>query len=398
MYGVTAKLVYDGGNKIHIPDEMNVPSNNQMKGTLYEQLSELACRVCYDSLGRGRSSQDLHKHILEVGHLSVYEHPHVTVQLSERSEEDFMTLLNRPGIWTRGIKYWWESYTYFITFNPRVILDWNNWSNSVDSMDMVGDPHCLGDILSYHAERLFPQIVNPKIRDLRTIEKFESISKIVEPETDEEKWITLFLMGSRGFSHELVRHGDFTAISQRSTRYVDEDEAQWIDHPLVQEFLNYDKRVGEWHNSNSKTSLAEYLGFSDVEYSEFVKDNKSPILNVIDVTKQSAKIAYKKVYTELQKWLLSKGVDKFTARKQARGAARGYLGNALSTELIFSASVGQWKRMLKLRCSDGADAEIRVIFMEILKALKSSKYSTSFNDFNLIPAQDGIGMVVNEKN
>lgn len=65
MEHIIAKLVYDGG-EVLIPEEMDKPSDGQMIGTQYEQLSELACRVCYDSLGRGRSSQDLHKHILEV--------------------------------------------------------------------------------------------------------------------------------------------------------------------------------------------------------------------------------------------------------------------------------------------------------------------------------------------
>jgi thymidylate synthase ThyX len=58
-------------------------------------------------------------------------------------------------------------------------------------------------------------------------------------------------------------------------------------------------------------------------------------------------------------------VDELTpvvGRKQARGAARGFLGNALSTELIFSASVAQWRRMIAQRDNEAADAEIRDLF------------------------------------
>jgi thymidylate synthase (FAD) len=92
-----------------------------------------------------------------------------------------------------------------------------------------------------------------------------------------------------------------------------------------------------------------------------------------------------------------KGTDKLTARKQARGAARGYLGNALYTELVFSASVAQWKRMLRLRCSDGADGEIRAVFVEVLKELKQCQYAQAFEAFDLVLASDGVGHVASER-
>jgi thymidylate synthase ThyX len=99
---------------------------------------------------------------------------------------------------------------------------------------------------------------------------------------------------------------------------------------------------------------------------------------------------------ELQAWLASRGVDAMTARKQARGAARGYLGNALYTDMVFSASVAQWRRMLRLRCCDPADAEIRVLAAAALPGLKASRHGDRFASFDTAPAKDGLGLVAVE--
>ncbi len=355
--GTVAKLVWDGGEDVSIPEDMGMPSLTQMKGTPMERVSELACRVCYGSLGRGRSSEELHKHILGVKHLSVYEHTHLTVEIQSRPGELPITpFLNRPGVWVRLDETTSEKMR--VTFNPRVVLDWDNFSpyasgyKSHDVRDILAAwmaPEC-SMIVQYDGNR-------PK-----------GSSVLMVPETDEEKWITMFLGGSRGFSHELVRHGDFTAISQRSTRYVDEDGSPWVDHPLVLEYLKEKK---------------------DEEAAFVVRD--------IHAVKGTARKTYDRVATVLQAWLKAKGVDKFNARKQARGAARGYLGNALYTELIFSASVAQWKRMLRMRCCDAADAEIRVVFSKILPELQKSRYGESFKGFCLEPSSDGIGMVAIER-
>jgi thymidylate synthase ThyX len=87
-------------------------------------------------------------------------------------------------------------------------------------------------------------------------------------------------------------------------------------------------------------------------------------------------------------------VDAFTARKQARGAARGYLGNALFTELIFSASVAQWRRILAQRLNAAADAEIREMAADVLPILKGCRYGSDFADMNTKPSPDGIGVVL----
>lgn len=359
-YGVVARIVFDGGAVV-VPEEMGKSAGNQMAGTVAEKLSELACRVCYDSLGRGRSSEELHRHILEVQHLSVYEHAHFTVRVKTADPEAF---LNRPGLWVERLADSW----FRVTLNPRAVIEWDDWSLARRDI-FPGHWGALGDALRFHAEFLCPWIVGSRERNPSAIGYIQETSELVDPKTDEEKWVTLFLAGSRGFSHEMVRHGDFTAISQRSTRYVDEDGSPWLDHPLVQDFLA-DAGV-------------------DVVKKRLVTEH-------IHGVKGAARGAYGTVAEILQNWLLSKRVVKSTARKQARGAARGYLGIALSTELVFSASVGQWKRMLRMRCSAAADAEIRAVFCEALRELQSCRYADDFSGFRLERAPDGIGEVAVE--
>jgi thymidylate synthase (FAD) len=105
---------------------------------------------------------------------------------------------------------------------------------------------------------------------------------------------------------------------------------------------------------------------------------------------EEAKEVYVATVKSLQEQLILSGTDKFTARKQARGAARGILGNALMTELIFSASLDQWKWMLKLRANKHADAEIRVVFNEVFELL-NEKFPDRFMGWTKDKCPDGIG-------
>jgi len=210
-YGVTSKLVWDGGETLFIPEEMGKPREDQLQGKVRERLSELAGRVCYDSVGSGRSSPDYHKHIQEVGHLSVYEHAHMTVAIKLPLEG--LVFLNRPGLWVEN--RFEEGFR--VTFNPRNIFDWDMWSDQIGVDDLIKQPSTfkIGDVLSFHAEQAYPMMVAPRERDAERVAGYRQLTQVVEPETDEEKWVSMFMVGSRGFSHELVRHGDRTGISQR---------------------------------------------------------------------------------------------------------------------------------------------------------------------------------------
>lgn len=172
---------------------------------------------------------------------------------------------------------------------------------------------------------------------------------------------TFFIGGvSRGMTHEHVRHRIGVAISQRSTRYCDESESEWIPHPLFTEFGG--DIVFQWSDA--------------VETCQQVYDN---------------------IVTELEAALITRGTDKLTARKQARGAARGILGNALATELVWSANVNALRHYIDLRASAAADAEIRAVAIAILKIMQI-ELPVYFKDYEIRASPDGIGEIaVKEK-
>lgn len=373
---MNASLVWDGTDQLWIPEPMGAPRADQMQGTVGERLGEVNGRICYDSLGKGRSSTSFHEHISQVKHFSVYEHYMVTLELPVANDlvsESYLLwcLINRPGVWVE------DALTRIrITLNPRVILDWDSLKTVPKELELAN----LILKLSLHVEflaKLCPEI-EKHTRSTSAFHRYLPFS-IVQPETEDEKWISLYMQGSRGFSHEQVRHGDFSAISQRSTRYVDECDSDWVAHPLITAWLEEHRKVADAHAD-------------DISYRVNEKIDESFIY--LNPAQPVAQEQYKYCVATLEPWLIEKGVDKVTARKQARGAARGYLGNALSTELIFSASVTQWKRQLKQRLNAAADAEIRQVYVKVLEALKQSRYANCLENFTTKPSPDGIGLVL----
>lgn len=298
-----AQLIWDNADptRLTVPPQMGEPAANQLQGTPWENLCELAGRICYDSLGKGRSSDAYHDHIRETGNLSVYEHATFTISLTALVGAEHF--LNRPALWARRDSFGdWR-----ITLNLRHVLEWTGWGNEVDERVLLA----IIDV----GRLLAPLVVTQHI--------FQGPYKahLVAPEAPEERWLSFHVHGvSRGLSHELVRHGDYTAISQRSTRYCDESDAPWIWHPLI---------------------------------------DGLPIgtLAALNHSREQCRATYDRVVHDLAE----RGHD----RKAARGAARGILGNALATELIFSASLAQWRRIVRLRNHPLADGEIRKLAAEI---------------------------------
>ena len=209
---------------------------DQLEGSDGECLIEYAGRTCYDSLGTGRSSDDYHKHLLEVGHGSVLEHAQYSFLVS-------------------GV--------------------------------------------------------------------------------------------SRGLTHELIRHRAGTAVSQRSTRYVDESESPWVTHPVLREI-------------GLPCSLSDDIARLEAD----------------------ARSIYDRVCTHVMDSLVNIGVPKATAKKQARGAARGYLGNALETELVWSANVRALRNVIEQRGSLAADAEIREFALALL-GIMVEECPAYFSDFEV---------------
>ena len=369
-----AFLVWDGGDSVRVPPSLGAPLPDQLTGTPGEQLIEIGTRACYDSLGRddegnrkGRSTANTLKNVLDVKHFSVLEHYARTFELAW--DGDYGELLeataNRPGIFTRFDGQHWR-----ITANVRAVIEWDTWSVRLGMQHFeypVGVANAVGAYVKNCMHQVVPLLVgepdwhndafwgdNPN--------KHRVSAKLVEPETNAERMVSMFLVGSRGFSHEMVRHR--FAISQCSTRYCAEDTSPWHWHPLIDQYLD-----------------------------ETDDDTMSILLGVAQDQSQQT---YRDIVEKLEVWLLTHLPEDTpyrlkTARKQARGAARGFLGNALETQMVFSAPVWAWKHIAHMRAADAADAEIREIIADAVRELKTCRYAPEFADLDLGPASDGIG-------
>lgn len=320
-----ACIVFDGRGDVKIPPEMGRPRANQMKGGTGSQVSELAGRVCYDSLGHGRSSDEYHAHILKVGHLSVYEHWNACVLVDLPIGRVRAQLGNRPGFWADSAPG--DVSKTILSLNMRALLDWLKWGNTYSEL-YYALVHQFSGFLNLHSP------MNPAF-SVDLVNRIENYS-------DEHAWVTVWIQCSRACSHELVRHGDRTAISQRSTRYVDESSTGIIRHPLwpalyVEEMLELHTRAIELYKR------LERFGNWD--------------------------------------------------KKVRRGLARMCLPHWTATQIIFSASVAQWRRMIEMRMTNAADAEIRVLFNRLHAQLKFTQYAHRFV-YATVDAEDGAGVVI----
>lgn len=373
-------LVYDYSDKgVQLPPGTRTPRPDQFQGTELEKLVETAGRECYASFGKkkSRNSPDYHAHIREVNHGSVNEHPHITLQFEAPTGADdcyvLLALANRPGVWleTRGLRG--DPLTYRVTINLRAANEWHFWtlrSLGQHRNSFVEDAALrIGLMIQYQLHQLAPMVVPFSFSGAeRWFEEWVLKSKDkkwfarpVPPESENEKHVTLWLSCSRAVSLEQARHR--FQISQRSTRFCDESESPYVLHPLIKKAMEVEAQ---------------------------------PILDIIQSGRTAANQVYTELCTVLQEWVAANNphLDKTSALKQARGAARGYLGNALSTSTIFTASVAEWKGMIEQRAHDAADAEIRAMYADtqasVLAVLKESQYGDAFQGYTVVAATDGL--------
>lgn len=313
-----AVRVYDNYSHrdLCVPEQMGTAKPNQLRGTERERLAEIAGRVCYDSLGQGRSSSDWHKHVLEVGHLSVYEHCVFTIEMPFENASFFTHLVNRPGLFME----WRKHRLLRMTMNLRTVLDWGKMSAYLGIAGNVATAN-FGKSLAVIAYSVAPGVVTmPDLSD-STCHVLARNMRVVWPDSDNERWATVWMRGSRRFSHELVRHGDWSAISQRSTRYVHEDESPMSPHP----------------------------------FNRTICDDET-VLGLQADAVRAGRDAYRATFEYHE----SRGVNK----KQARAAAADWLPHALETQVVFSASLAQWRHIKSMRVSEMADAHIREIITQ----------------------------------
>jgi thymidylate synthase (FAD) len=169
-------------------------------------------------------------------------------------------------------------------------------------------------------------------------------------------WNLLITGVSRSLTHELVRHRAGFGYSQLSQRYVDESEARYVVPPLYQESEELRQK---WQQTIDLVRKA-YVELAEAT-TQYVQQ-KHPEMPPRD------------------------------RRKWARQAARSILPNACETKIFVTGNSRAWRHFLELRGSPHADTEIRLLAVEVCKALKRESPNI-FHDIELVDEPDGMPSV-----
>ena len=158
---------------------------------------------------------------------------------------------------------------------------------------------------------------------------------------------------SRSLTHEFVRHRAGFAYSQRSQRYVDENEGAFVLPPAL-EGKGKDAAVMAFEGA---------MRGAQYGYNEMV-DILSDIYDDVD---------------------FSHATDR---RKAVRQAARSVLPNATETKLFVTGNVRAWRHFIEMRAAVFADLEIRRLALMILELLQAEA-PLLFGDFEISELPDG---------
>ena len=197
--------------------------------------------------------------------------------------------------------------------------------------------------------------------------------------------ITLFIEGiTRGCSLELNRHRTFS-ISQRSTRYVAEEESAIVLEPyFAQLFRTHEPKFYEYSNrfrSKSYPDPTELLkaqhGIGDSMVWKRLRDNRLLLQHLNSQCKSV--LVYQDQVEELMK-MNPYELEKFDLRKWARGKARNLLPHGIETRGTYTSNVRGWRWFIEARSESNAETEIRSLANKVLLALRETA-PLYFEDF-----------------
>jgi thymidylate synthase (FAD) len=201
--------------------------------------------------------------------------------------------------------------------------------------DMVGNPSSSSALLAEFAGRLCYDSFNLPNEATATNEGYlANIHRQQHGSVVEHSMVAFYVGGvSRSLLMEFRTHRHLT-FSARSTRYVDEADAQYVMPPALAAFRN---------------------SVLDPEVDITIEDEIDNLMG------HAASL-----YESLVQFLISQGAT----RKEAREAAREFLPGATQTEFVVSGNHRAWREVLPKRYAPGAAREIRDMSQEILRQLK----------------------------
>lgn len=170
-------------------------------------------------------------------------------------------------------------------------------------------------------------------------------------------WSFVIAGVSRTFSHEHVRHRAGVAISQRSSRYVKEDQCGVIAQPSI--------------NSNAKAK------------------------QIWDESIEKSKQAYSDILELIAKDLKETVPDSTLRTKLARSAARSVLPQATETYIFWTANARALRHYIEMRAVEHAEIEIRRVAIAILKIMQAEAPSL-FSDYTISQLPDATEVATTE--
>ena len=206
--------------------------------------------------------------------------------------------------------------------------------------------------------------------------------------------ITLFIEGiTRGCSLELNRHRMFS-ISQRSTRYVAEEEAAIVLEPFFARlFRTHEPKFDDYYN---RFRAASYPTADElVEAQE--KKGDDPVwrqlrdsrLLLQHLNSQCKSVFdYQDQVEELMK-MNPYELEKFDLRKWARGKARNLLPHGIETRGTYTSNVRGWRWFIEARSESNAETEIRSLANKVLLAVREVA-PLYFKDFESWETYEGV--------
>lgn len=180
--------------------------------------------------------------------------------------------------------------------------------------------------------------------------------------------IPVYVTGiTRACSLELNRHRPL-AISQRSTRYTEEEDAAIVLEPYYAE-LHKLRPNPPGVSSRREDGRYESQVYADLEFiAQHVHHAEAALLR----------------YAEEVEWLMARNplglTDKKELRKWARGKARNILPHALETRVGYTGNIRAWRWVIEARSSRHAEDEVRRLAHHLFVAL-SAEAPLYFKDY-----------------
>lgn len=165
---------------------------------------------------------------------------------------------------------------------------------------------------------------------------------------------------SRALTHELIRHGVGTAVSQESQRYVNANDINFVVPPLILHLAKTDPTIINKFEEDCVQALENY---------EYWQNKLKQELEATDSIK-----------------------EKTIIKKRANEAARAMLPNAAETRLVWTGNIRALRHICELRGTEHADLEIKRLAAALTKKLKAVAPLT-FTDFEITNGSFGVDTV-----